>query len=70
MRLFGKRFKCPVCVASFDSESELQAHAKNHAEEAREEEEFKCATCGASFTSEPELDMHTRDAHMEFTENG
>jgi uncharacterized protein with PIN domain len=66
MPVFGKKFKCPICVASFDTEEELQVHSKIHAEEAREAAEFKCATCGRSFGSEPELDMHIRDSHMEF----
>ncbi len=68
MRILGKKYKCPICVASFDSEAELQVHAKVHAEEKKEAAEFQCATCGMSFSSEPELDMHTRDVHMEINE--
>ena len=67
---FGRKQKCQMCGAEFDSESKLMEHTKMHAQASSQQAAgtFKCATCGAVFTSEANLDEHTRKAHMDFAD--
>lgn len=62
MGLFGKKYKCASCGASFGSEAELMTHNKMHMPKAALAS-FSCNACGMTFQSENELKRHQLSMH-------
>jgi uncharacterized C2H2 Zn-finger protein len=62
MGLFGKKYKCDTCGASFKSQNELMEHSKMHMQ-GSQPASFKCQTCGMSFATQAELKQHAQKAH-------
>ena len=60
--LFGKKYKCDTCGASFKSQSELMEHSKVH-NPGSQKASFKCQACGMSFSSQAELMQHSQRVH-------
>ena len=60
--LFGKKYKCETCGASFKSQNELMEHGKMHIQGAQPTS-FKCQTCAMSFATQAELKQHAQKAH-------
>jgi DNA-directed RNA polymerase subunit RPC12/RpoP len=60
--LFGKKYKCDTCGASFKSQNELMEHGKIHMH-ASQAGSFKCQACGMSFPSQAELKQHSQRVH-------
>ena len=64
MGLFGKKYKCATCGASFGSEAELMAHGKLHTQKPGPTSAgFVCKACGMSFHTESELKRHAQAVH-------
>jgi transcription elongation factor Elf1 len=64
MGLFGKKYKCTTCGASFGSEAELMAHSRIHMQKpAPASAAFSCKACGISFQTESELKRHSQNVH-------
>jgi uncharacterized C2H2 Zn-finger protein len=64
MGLFGKKYKCTTCGASFGSEADLTAHSKMHMQRpAPASAAFSCKACGASFQAESEFKRHAQYMH-------
>ena len=61
MGLFGKKYKCDTCGASFKTQSELMEHGKMHMQ--AQSSSFKCQACGMSFPTQAELKQHSQRAH-------
>lgn len=51
MGLFGKKYKCDTCGASFKSQNELMEHSKMHMQ-GSQASSFKCEACGMSFPTQ------------------
>ncbi len=62
MGLFGKKYKCDTCGASFKSQNELMEHGKIHMQSSQTGS-FKCQACGMSFQSQADLRQHTQRTH-------
>lgn len=60
--LFGKKYKCDACGASFKTQSELIEHNKTHMK-GSQTASFKCQACGASFATQAELQQHSQRVH-------
>ncbi len=58
--LFGKKYKCDTCGASFKSQAELMEHAKIHSQTSAS---FRCQACGATFASQAALNQHSQMIH-------
>lgn len=56
------QYKCAMCGAAFDKESELQEHGKTHMA-AKPAAQYRCAACGAEFATETDLHEHAK-VHM------
>ncbi len=63
MGLFGKKYKCSTCGASFKSERELMDHGKVHMQQTAKSGAFACAACNMSFSTESELRQHNQRVH-------
>ena len=64
MGLFGKKYKCATCGASFGSEADLMAHSRTHMQKpAPTSAGFVCKACGMSFQTESELKRHAQNIH-------
>ncbi len=61
--LFGKKYKCATCGASFKSQDELTNHSKMHMQTSSQAGSFRCQACGASFNSQMELSQHSQKVH-------
>ena len=60
--LFGKKYKCETCGASFKSQNELMEHGKMHTMSSQTGG-FKCQSCGMSFSNQADLKQHAQKAH-------
>ena len=55
-------FRCPACGMEFETQEELDAHAK--AEHQPEHKAgFRCPACGAEFETQEELESHAKAEH-------
>ena len=64
MGLFGKKYKCNTCGASFKSEKELMEHSKVHMRQSGSNlASFNSAACGITFATEGELRQHNQRVH-------
>jgi len=53
--------KCPMCGAQFNSQGELDSHAKqmhSKTEEHQEEHSITCSKCGFKVNAEDQLEKH------------
>lgn len=60
--------KCPMCGGQFNSQQELDQHAKeahgNQASESQEEHSITCSKCGMKTKSTQELEEHEQHHSM------
>ena len=61
MGLFGKKYKCDTCGASFKSQNELMEHSKMHTQGSVLE--LQCQACGMSFPTQAEPKQHSQRSH-------
>lgn len=62
----AEKFRCPACGAEFDTQEQLQQHARQHHQGAQGQQgqaSFRCPACGAEFTTREQLDAHAKQAH-------
>lgn len=57
-------YRCGACGSVFQSQDELQSHARSEHQPAQQ---FSCGKCGGSFSSQDELSEHARSMHAPAT---
>lgn len=59
----NNQFKCPTCGGQFNSQEEMDKHAKEahgQASEGQEEHSIMCSKCGMKTKSQQDLETHEK----------